>query len=122
VDILILEDNVERISSFMAVLHDHHVEYCMSSKSCVKLLYERKWDWLFLDHDLGEEHLVGTGYDVAVWLEAHPEFMPAKGVILHSSNAVGRARMAQALPDSATQLPDAWTMSDLEDRLKSRED
>lgn len=77
-----------------------------------------------LDHDLGPEHMLagyrelqklvetggpvrredleafygpGTGYDVVLWLEAHPSYYPAGGVTVHSMNPVGARRMRVAL-------------------------
>ncbi len=56
-----------------------------------------------LDHDLADEHYPwnckdidackGTGYDVILFLEEHPEFWPANGVAVHSANPAGTARM-----------------------------
>lgn len=52
-------------------------------------------DTLLLDHDLGcydEEKNELTGYKIMVFLEAHPEYLP-KRIILVTSNPVGRAKM-----------------------------
>ena len=51
-----------------------------------------------LDHDLGDDG-IGTGYDVARWLEEQVVmhgFTPPE-VRVHSANPVGRARMLQAI-------------------------
>jgi hypothetical protein len=55
-----------------------------------------------LDHDLG---YVGrlTGYDVAVWLERHPEHYPWDGVVVHSMNPVGAEKMRVALANAEQQ-------------------
>ena len=63
-----------------------------------------------LDHDLTDEQMVRggyygeiyedghkSGYDVVCWLEQHPEFWPISGVVVHSANPAGRARMQQAI-------------------------
>jgi hypothetical protein len=34
-----------------------------------------------------------TGYEVVCWLEEHPQFWPPKGVVVHSKNEVGAAKM-----------------------------
>ena len=53
-----------------------------------------------LDHDLALP-LLGcepkTGYDVAAWLEVHPEHYPPGGVQVHSMNPSGAERMRAAL-------------------------
>lgn len=47
---------------------------------------------LMLDHDLGyASH--GSGYDVACWLEANPQYLP-DSIELVTSNPVGRKNMA----------------------------
>jgi hypothetical protein len=38
-----------------------------------------------------------SGYDVVVWLEQHPEYMPKNGVHVHSQNPAGAARMRTVL-------------------------
>lgn len=52
-----------------------------------------------LDHDLGDEEGVGTGYDVAVWIENGAATGTLARLIwtVHSANPVGRARMTAAL-------------------------
>jgi len=53
-----------------------------------------------LDHDLDVDHYSGnydgtakTGYDVLLFLEEHPQYLPPGGIAVHSMNPVGRARM-----------------------------
>lgn len=53
-----------------------------------------------LDHDLGDDVSIGTGYDVLVWIEQHVSegnACPAQLIHLHTANPVGRARMAACL-------------------------
>lgn len=55
---------------------------------------------LSLDHDLGDDDVAGTGYDVAAWIEeavATRGFVPPMEISIHSANAVGRQRIAAAL-------------------------
>lgn len=51
-----------------------------------------KFDVLMLDHDLGNES-EGSGYDVACWLEANPQYLPDT-IELVTANPVGRDNMA----------------------------
>lgn len=59
----------------------------------IRALQEEKWDLLYLDHDMG---LGPTGYDVLLWLELFPEFLP-KEILLVTQNPVGRHNMQQIL-------------------------
>ncbi len=52
-----------------------------------------------LDHDLGDDQLFGTGYDVACWIEeavALRGYVPPE-IAIYSANVVGRERMARAI-------------------------
>jgi len=60
-----------------------------------------------LDHDLSPDHYPwsevplefceGTGYDVVLFLEANPQYLPSEWTKVHSMNPVGRARMEMVL-------------------------
>ena len=52
-----------------------------------------------LDHDLGDQDLVGSGYDVAKWIEeaAYEGKIPRLEWRCHSANPVGRRNMEKAL-------------------------
>ncbi len=54
-----------------------------------------------LDHDLGPKE-AGTGYDVAVWIENEAFYgrLPRLKWHIHSSNPVGRYKMAAALKNA----------------------
>jgi CheY-like chemotaxis protein len=108
--ILILEDDLERRSVFAGYLSEHDTVPVTLASTAIELLEKEEWDWLFLDHDLGDTWRAdeghNTGYAVAKWLEEHPERKP-RHIILHSMNPIGRERMQQALPE-AIQLPGAW--------------
>lgn len=62
------------------------------------------YSYASLDHDLSIEATMGkpkpgerTGYTVACWLEENPQYLPVRGVAVHSLNSVGKARMLVAL-------------------------
>jgi len=49
-----------------------------------------------LDHDLGDDDVHGTGYDVIVWIEeavAMQQFIPPKEIRVHSVNVSARQKM-----------------------------
>lgn len=53
---------------------------------------EGPWDVLYLDHDLGDPDERKTGYGIMCWIEANPQFKPAK-ISIVSANPVGRKNM-----------------------------
>ena len=72
-----------------------------TAQDAIAALEESEFDIAALDHDLGGEEMVesgpGTGYEVACWLEQHPDRQP-NIIWIHTLNPVGRQRMAEALP------------------------
>ena len=114
-NILILEDDLNRMRQFEENFSDHHVVHADTAHAAIALLDEYTWDWLFLDHDLGGEVMVDsfanndTGYVVAVWLEEHSDQQPAN-IVIHSFNPQGAENIHKALPD-AVRLPGAWMYS-----------
>lgn len=74
----------------------------------VAALAEQHWDVLYLDHDLGDFSGIGgqelTGYDVACWLEQHPQHLPDRIEIV-TSNPVGRRRIEAALQKCRRRSP-----------------
>lgn len=109
--ILILEDNIDRINSFKKVLSFAILTFVERAEDCIQELQKNEFDCLFLDHDLGGQVMVesgpGTGYEVAKWLEEHPDRQPDL-IFLHSLNSVGVKNMRLALPKSRIR-PWAWT-------------
>ena len=58
-----------------------------------------KWEILYLDHDLhtyDDDSREWTGYDIMLFLENNPQFLPKK-IICVSSNPPGRARIEQVI-------------------------
>lgn len=60
----------------------------------IAALTQEKWDVLLLDHDLGDfsHGKEKTGYDIILFLEENPQYLPGKIEIV-SSNPVGRKNM-----------------------------
>jgi CheY-like chemotaxis protein len=109
-NILILEDSVERQKLFTKKFGEHILVMVDSAKSAIEELQSQKWDTVMLDHDLGGEYGVdsgpGTGYEVAKWLSENPQHKPHQ-IIIHSANPVGRDRMKAELPE-AIIAPFIW--------------
>jgi len=109
-NILILEDDHARQVTFMRNLIGTNTVIVETAQDAIQKLSESAWDYLFLDHDLGGLQMVasgpGTGYEVAVWLEEHPDRQP-QNIIIHSFNPDGAQKMHQALPNSVL-APGCW--------------
>lgn len=82
---------------------DVHVK---TAPDAIRFLESGKIAEVSLDHDLGEGADlgtdVGTGYDVAVWIEqkAHDATLPRIAWNVHSANPVGRRKMEVALQNA----------------------
>jgi len=84
-----------------------------TAPEAIELLSGHPIEEVSLDHDLGDEPDVGTGYDVACWIEREA-FTGRLGRIawtVHSANPVGRERMTAALR-SAERF---WRQAEVED-------
>lgn len=68
-------------------------------KEVIKLLKRGKVTELSLDHDLGDDKNIGTGYDVLLWIEKQvytKNFKPPK-IKVHSANISARNKMELAI-------------------------
>ncbi len=92
--ILILEDDKIRQAYFIKHLEGHEIYIVDNSKDCIEQL-QKHWNYLFLDHDLGND--TDSGYVVAQWLHKKNNNLPDE-IIIHSLNPVGAKRMHQLLP------------------------
>ena len=51
---------------------------------------------LSLDHDLGDDENIGTGYDVVLWMEEQfflNHYLPPENIAVHSANVSARVKM-----------------------------
>jgi len=119
--ILIVEDQEYRIVKFMHNLASCSVEVAKSAKEAISLLEKSYWDCLLLDHDLEDAVFYpsgpGTGYEVACWLEEHPQKQP-KVIITHSQNSTGVRNICKALPN-AVSFPKCWELVSLKAILEA---
>lgn len=71
-------------------------------KEMIDLISKNKVDIISLDHDLGDDKNIGTGYDVLLYIEEalytnkEDIFLPfgVPKILLHTANPVARKRMA----------------------------
>ena len=55
---------------------------------------------LSLDHDLGDDEGIGTGYDVVLWMEEQfflNSYLPPENITVHSANVSARVKMEQGI-------------------------
>jgi len=65
----------------------------------IQLLETKEVKSLSLDHDLGDDVKIGTGYDVLNWIEeqvVESKFVPPH-IIVHSSNPSAKVKMKLAI-------------------------
>ena len=78
--------------------------------SAIQLVDNNYVSEISLDHDLGDEEIYGTGYDVLVhienWVSRAPYFVLPDGIRIHTANPVARRRMLAAR-ESIRRLHDA---------------
>ena len=66
----------------------------------IELLKSERVEVLSLDHDLGEDELTGTGYDVLRWLEEKvvmEGFTPPADIRTHTANSAAKPKMEAAI-------------------------
>lgn len=112
-DILVLDDDVRRHRQFVRGLLNHNVTVVVTSEEAIAALKRKKWDVVFLDHDLKgvpEDPGPGTGYEVAEWLAQNPDRQPPQ-IFIHTFNPSAAVKMRQALP-GAEYRPGVWAELD----------
>jgi len=110
-NVLVLDDDNNRLVRFRRGLLNHNVTTATNAKEAIAQLQSHDWDVVFLDHDLGgtgqpEPSGPGTGWEVAKWLQDNPKHIPPH-VIVHSFNPAGAKNMCACLPD-AEYRPGIW--------------
>jgi hypothetical protein len=119
--ILILEDQEIRQKKFLFNLVGQDVKITADVKECIRLLDTENWDILFLDHDIEGPWIcpsgLGTGYEVACWLEQRPEKQP-KLIFTHTYNETGAQNICRAVPKAA-YFKYAWEATCLSAILES---
>ena len=126
-DILVVEDSEERLKKITSFLIGYTYDIAPKANIAIDLLKTNTYDYVFLDHDLEEEHYEtqcfgkGTGYEVAQFIVENKESI--KRVILHSLNPVGRDRMLVLLKNAEYDVKSApmfwdWRYGSLESILR----
>lgn len=100
-DILFLDDSKERTKKFQSMYPN---AICVeTAKECIKKLDESAWEFLFLDHDLGDQVFVDssredTGMEVVRWIEKNVPVI--KQIYVHTLNVPAGQSMVDKLRDA----------------------
>lgn len=73
---------------------------CYTARECISILENGGVEELSLDHDLGDENVAGTGYDVVKWIEEAVftrGYVPPRRIRLHTQNTTGKQNMRAGL-------------------------
>lgn len=73
--------------------------WCKTPKEVIEIFNNNKIDIISLDHDLGEDDVIGTGYDVICYIEEQVinGKIPPQTIVVHSANISARLKMEQGI-------------------------
>ena len=99
--ILFLDDMEIRHEGINKIFPNYKIDHAYTAEEAVFYLSSRKYDLVYLDHDLNDEHYgqepshaqEKTGFDVAVFISQMDKDDRPTQVIIHSWNPVGAERM-----------------------------
>jgi len=101
--ILILEDDTYRVNFFLEKFSEYELIITENSYTAVDYLEKEIFDYIFLDHDLGNDN--GCGLDVANYLYNNPFNENNKSnIIIHSWNVPAAESMVRKLTQ-ANHIP-----------------
>ena len=96
--ILVLEDNMERIHELQKAFGGiTPIRLVHNAKGCIQEMMRGHWDFIFLQHDIGEPKLAADGVCACAWAGEHPDRFHGTTFILHTENTFGGHRMQQIL-------------------------
>lgn len=116
--VLLVEDSPMRIGWFRRHLDGHVLDVTSRSTEAIVWLQRHTYDYIFLDHDLADQHyfrgpivegespearynrlwnMTGTGRDVSKWLRDHPDVSPDAVICIHSLNETASQMMEEDL-------------------------
>jgi len=102
-NILILEDDLQRIRYFIERFGHHNLKITENATSAIDYLNKYVFDYIFLDNDLGQGN--GSGVDVASFLYNNQNNLNNKArTIVHSWNAGATESILSKIPN-AIQAP-----------------
>ena len=107
-NILLVEDSVERIVLFYQALQKHNFVVATSADAAIPLVESVPFDLIYLDYDLGGRVFVpikdtNTGYRVAQALRGH-SCNEGATVVVHSMNPVGSCACRDLLTNGGYEV------------------
>lgn len=96
--ILLVEDDSFRVKYFIERFGQYLLKISETSAGAIEYLKKEKFDYIFLDNDLGPGN--GEGVDVAKFLNTNPDDSNHPIVIVHSWNRPASERIKALLPNS----------------------
>lgn len=104
--IFVLEDNPARTYRFTSMFVGHRIDITADAGLAINMLKKDKYDFIFLDHDLGGHVYVDsfnneqelTGYTVA--LQIPNTINSDTKVVIHSHNPIGAVNMQSVLTNA----------------------
>jgi len=94
-EILVLEDNLDRIRFFIEILGKYKLSVVDKAEEAVELLESKVFDMIFLDNDLGDG---GYGADVAAYLANNPSNLNNDAnIVVHCLDEQARIAMLKEL-------------------------
>ena len=123
--VFLLEDDERRCEWFAKRFKGDELDISCEVSEAKELLKTRRYDSIFLDHDLMPEHYGATenddertGFAIASFLAAHPDLQRAATIMVHSFNADGAMRMVEELRGAGRQA-EYIPFHFLEERIKN---
>ncbi len=112
ISVFLLDDDKRRHRWIQKRFQGDDVAIAETVDEAKKLLAERSFDALFLDHDLLPHHYVSndhddyanTGMAVAEWLNEHSDLQRAATIIVHTRNADAAIPMVMKLRESGRNV------------------
>ena len=95
---LILEDDTKRVNFFIERFGQYHLDITENAFEAIEYLKKFKYDYVFLDNDLGLDN--GEGLDVAKFLEQGLNPNSNAVIVIHSWNTVAANSMRHSIPGS----------------------
>lgn len=75
---------------------DNDWKWCKTVPEAIVLMTRDDIELISLDHDLGEEGVLATGYDFVKWMAENNRW-PKYSPLIHSANPVGRKNMQSVI-------------------------
>ncbi len=100
-NILVLEDEIERHNWFNHIFFQDNITFCITSKKAIKCLKNEDYDMVFLDRDLGNTK--DNGEKVALEIMKQKLCLRAT-IVIHTMNPQGQESMKSYLDKSHKEV------------------